>query len=277
MSCDATTSPTITARSSTSLTITLTGTNDAPSSAANVNAGRRRGASPAALPTSSDVDDGAELTFTPSGAGRLACASTPTAATASTPTAAYHHLASVTADLVAETTRSPTSIGALTPARSRSRSPAPTTRRSQSPTPLPDRSATITGTVATNDSDVDDSADLHLRATTGAIGRLDDRYRRQLHLRPATRPSSTCQARPTDLVADLQRHRACTALRTSTVTITITGTNDAAVAAADATLAGNTALTGTAADQQRRRRRRRLHAARDDRRGRRPAIDTDGS
>ena len=108
---------------------------------------------------------------------------------------------------------------------------------------------TITGSVATNDSDVDDGATLTY-ALECAGRRPDAQHRRQLQLRCRQRrlPAPGRRAPRTDVVANYTVTDEHGATDTATLTITLTGTNDAPVAVAD-TNAGNedTTITGSVA------------------------------
>ncbi len=99
--------------------------------------------------------------------------------------------------------------------------------------------ATITGTVATNDSDVDDGAVAELRARCAGAGRSDLQRRRQLQLRSGNAAyQHLAQGATTDVVASYTVTDEHGATDSGTLTITVTGTNDAPVAVAD-TNSGN--------------------------------------
>ena len=109
---------------------------------------------------------------------------------------------------------------------------------------------TITGTVATNDSDVDDGATLTYSLDAPVAGLTLQHATAATASTPATPPTSTWpQGATADVVANYtvtDEHGASSAPRR--LTITLTGTNDAPVAVAD-TNSGNedTTITGTVA------------------------------
>ena len=108
----------------------------------------------------------------------------------------------------------------------------------------------ITGTVATNDSDVDDGAAADLQRSMPPVGGPDPQHRRQLQLRClATPPISTWRGRDHRVVASYTVTDGHGASDTATLTITVTGTNDAPVAVADTNAGdrGQPIITGTVA------------------------------
>ena len=236
--------------SASTLTITLTGTNDAPVAVADINSGNEDTILTGTVATSdSDVDDGAVLSYAQIGAGgrtddqrrrqlQLRCGN-----------AAYQHLADGATQVVVANYTVTDEHGA-----SSRQHPDDHADRHQRRAGSGGRyqrgneDTTITGTVAANDSDVDDGAVLsyaQIAPVAGLTLNADGSY----SFDAATPPTSTWPRVPrrswwpTTRVTD--EHGASSA---STLTITLTGTNDAPVAVAD-TNSGNedTILTGTVA------------------------------
>src|SRR6185437_10887527 len=223
------------ATSSSTLTITLTGTNDAPVALADVNAGSEDSTISGSVATNdSDVDDGASLTYN---------LNTPVAGLTLNPdgsysldasNAAYQHLAQgATANVLANYTvrdeHGATSSSTLT---------ITLTGTNDAPVALADVNAgaedsTISGSVATNDSDVDDGASLTYNLNTPVAGltlnpdgsySLDASNAAYQHL---------AQGATANVLANYTVRDEHGATSSSTLTITLTGTNDAPVALAD--------------------------------------------
>ncbi|QQN64690.1 VCBS domain-containing protein [Bradyrhizobium diazoefficiens] len=238
------------ATASSILTITLTGSNDAPVAVADTNSGLEDATITGTVATNdSDVDDGASLSYSldaqvagltlnPDGSYSLDASN-----------AAYQHLAQdATTDVVASYTvtdeHGATASSILT---------ITLTGSNDAPVAVADTNSgledsTITGTVATNDSDVDDGATLTYAQTSAVAGltinpdgsySLDASNAAYQHL---------AQGATTDVVANYTVTDEQGASASSTLTITLTGTNDAPVAVAD-TNSGleDATITGTVA------------------------------
>nr|WP_283813808.1 VCBS domain-containing protein [Bradyrhizobium niftali] len=238
------------ATSSSTLTITLTGTNDAPVAAADTNAGSEDSTITGSVAANdSDVDDGAVLTYAQTGAVAGLTINADGSYSLDAANAAYQHLAQgATADVVANYTvtdeHGATSGATLT---------ITLTGTNDAPVAVADTNAgsedsTITGTVAGNDSDIDDGAVLTY-AQTGAVAGLtlnpDGSY--SLDAGNAAY-QHLAQGATTDVVANYTVTDEHGATSGATLTITLTGTNDAPVAVADAN-AGleDSTITGTVA------------------------------
>ena len=244
-------SPTSTAATSTStLTITLTGTNDAPVAVADTNSGIEDTTITGTVATNdSDVDDGAVLSYSLNAPVAGLTLNSDGSYSFDAGNAAYQHLAQgATSDVVANYTvtdeHGATSTSTLT---------ITLTGTNDTPVAVADTNSgnedtTITGTVATNDSDVDDGAILSYSLNAPVAGltlnadgsySFDASNAAYQHL---------AQGATTDVVANYTVTDEHGATATSTLTITLTGTNDAPVAVAD-TNSGNedTTITGTVA------------------------------
>ncbi|RWA69479.1 MAG: tandem-95 repeat protein [Mesorhizobium sp.] len=218
------------------LTITVTGVNDAPVAVADANAGLEDTTiSGSVAGNDSDVDDGASLTYTLNApvAGLTLAADGSYSLDASN--AAYQHLAQgATTDVVANYTvtdeHGATSTASLT---------ITVTGVNDAPVAVADANAgledtTISGSVAGNDSDVDDGASLTYTLNAPVAGltlaadgsySLDASNAAYQHL---------AQGATTDVVANYTVTDEHGATSTASLTITVTGVNDAPVAVADA-------------------------------------------
>ncbi|MEJ6885937.1 VCBS domain-containing protein, partial [Bradyrhizobium diazoefficiens] len=238
------------ATSSSTLTITLTGTNDAPVAVADTNSGSEDSTITGTVASNdSDVDDGAVLTYAQTSAVAGLALNPDGSYSLDAGNAAYQHLAQgATTDVVANYTvtdeHGATSNSTLTITLSGT---------NDAPVAVADtdsglEDSTITGTVASNDSDVDDGAVLTYAQTSAVAGlalnpdgsySLDAGNAAYQHL---------AQGATTDVVANYTVTDEHGATSNSTLTITLTGTNDAPVAVAD-TDSGleDSTITGTVA------------------------------
>src|SRR4029077_3211021 len=238
------------ATSTASLTITLTGTNDAPVAVADTSSGNEDSTITGTVATNdSDVDDGASLTYNLNAAVAGLTLNPNGSYSFDAGKAAYQHLAQgSTTDVVANYSvtdeHGATSTASLT---------ITLTGTNDAPVAVADTSSgnedsTITGTVATNDSDVDDGASLTYSLNAAVAG---------LTLNPNGSYSfdagnaayqHLAQGATTDVVANYTVTDEHGATSTASLTITLTGTNDKPVAVAD-TNSGNedTTITGTVA------------------------------
>ncbi|WP_236845246.1 VCBS domain-containing protein [Bradyrhizobium diazoefficiens] len=238
------------ATSSSTLTITLTGTNDAPVAVADTNSGSEDSTITGTVASNdSDVDDGATLSYSLDAAVAGLTLNPDGSYSLDAGNAAYQHLAQgATTDVVANYTvtdeHGATSSSTLT---------ITLTGTNDAPVAVADTNSgsedsTITGTVASNDSDVDDGAVLTYAQTSAVAGlalnpdgsySLDAGNAAYQHL---------AQGATTDVVANYTVTDEHGATSNSTLTITLTGTNDAPVAVAD-TDSGleDSTITGTVA------------------------------
>ncbi|MCD9826395.1 VCBS domain-containing protein [Bradyrhizobium diazoefficiens] len=238
------------ATSSATLTITLTGTNDAPVAVADTDSGLEDSTITGTVASNdSDVDDGATLSYSLDAAVAGLTLNPDGSYSLDAGNAAYQHLAQgATTDVVANYTvtdeHGATSSSTLT---------ITLTGTNDAPVAVADTNSgsedsTITGTVASNDSDVDDGAVLTYAQTSAVAGlalnpdgsySLDAGNAAYQHL---------AQGATTDVVANYTVTDEHGATSNSTLTITLTGTNDAPVAVAD-TDSGleDSTITGTVA------------------------------
>ncbi|WP_441279814.1 VCBS domain-containing protein [Bradyrhizobium sp. 1200_D9_N1_2] len=238
------------ATSNSTLTITLTGTNDAPVAVADTNSGLEDSTITGTVASNdSDVDDGATLSYSLDAAVAGLALNPDGSYSLDAGNAAYQHLAQgATTDVVANYTvtdeHGATSSSTLT---------ITLTGTNDAPVAVADTNSgsedsTITGTVASNDSDVDDGAVLTYAQTSAVAGlalnpdgsySLDAGNAAYQHL---------AQGATTDVVANYTVTDEHGATSNSTLTITLTGTNDAPVAVAD-TDSGleDSTITGTVA------------------------------
>ncbi|WP_453980439.1 beta strand repeat-containing protein [Bradyrhizobium diazoefficiens] len=238
------------ATSSSTLTITLTGTNDAPVAVADTNSGSEDSTITGTVASNdSDIDDGAVLTYAQTSAVAGLALNPDGSYSLDAGNAAYQHLAQgATTDVVANYTvtdeHGATSNSSLTITLSGT---------NDAPVAVADtdsglEDSTITGTVASNDSDVDDGAVLTYAQTSAVAGlalnpdgsySLDAGNAAYQHL---------AQGATTDVVANYTVTDEHGATSNSTLTITLSGTNDAPVAVAD-TDSGleDSTITGTVA------------------------------
>ncbi|MCD9846480.1 VCBS domain-containing protein [Bradyrhizobium diazoefficiens] len=238
------------ATSNSSLTITLSGTNDAPVAVADTNSGLEDSTITGTVASNdSDVDDGATLSYSLDAAVAGLTLNPDGSYSLDAGNAAYQHLAQgATTDVVANYTvtdeHGATSSSTLT---------ITLTGTNDAPVAVADTNSgsedsTITGTVASNDSDVDDGAVLTYAQTSAVAGlalnpdgsySLDAGNAAYQHL---------AQGATTDVVANYTVTDEHGATSNSTLTITLTGTNDAPVAVAD-TDSGleDSTITGTVA------------------------------
>ena len=232
------------------LTITLTGTNDVPTAVADTKAGNEDATLTGTAATNdSDVDDGAVLSYGLNAAVAGLTLNTDGSYSFNAGNAAYQHLAAVaTTDVVATYTvtdeHGATSLSTLT---------ITLTGTNDAPTAVADTNSgvedtTITGTVATNDSDVDDGAALTYSLNAPVAGlaiaangsySFDAGNAAYQHL---------AEGATTDVVAHYTVTDEHGAPSTNTLTITLTGTNDAPIAVADVNIGNeDTIITGTVA------------------------------
>ncbi|MBR0924866.1 VCBS domain-containing protein, partial [Bradyrhizobium diazoefficiens] len=219
------------ATSSATLTITLTGTNDAPVAVADTDSGLEDSTITGTVASNdSDVDDGAILTYAQTSAVAGLTINADGSYSFDAANAAYQHLAQgATTDVVANYTvtdeHGATSNSTLT---------ITLTGTNDAPVAVADtdsglEDSTITGTVASNDSDVDDGATLSYSLDAAVAGltlnpdgsySLDAANAAYQHL---------AQGATTDVVANYTVTDEHGASAPSTLTITLTGTNDAPV------------------------------------------------
>ncbi len=209
------------------LTITLTGTNDAPVAVADVNSGLEDATITGSVATNdSDVDDGASLTYTlnapvagltlnPNGSYSFDAAN-----------AAYQHLAAgATQVVVANYT---VSDGSLSDTETLT---ITLTGTNDAPVAVADvnsglEDATITGSVATNDSDVDDGASLTYTLNAPVAG-LTLNPNGSYSFDAANAAYQHLAAGATQVVVANYTVSDGSLSDTETLTITLTGTNDA--------------------------------------------------
>src|SRR5204863_486785 len=225
-------------------------TNDTPVAVADTNAGNEDTSISGSVATNdSDVDDGATLSYGLNAPVAGLTLNTDGSYTLDATNVAYQHLAQgATTDVVANYTvtddHGATATSTLT---------ITVTGTNDAPVAVADTNAgnedtSISGSVATNDSDVDDGATLSyglnapvagLTLNTDGSYTLDATNVAYQHL---------AQGATTDVVANYTVTDDHGATATSTLTITVTGTNDTPVAVAD-TNAGNedTSISGSVA------------------------------
>ncbi|MEY9255925.1 VCBS repeat-containing protein [Bradyrhizobium ottawaense] len=237
------------ATSTSTLTITLTGTNDAPVAVADTNSGNEDTTITGTVASNSDVDDGATLSYSLNAPVAGLTLNADGSYSFDAGNAAYQHLAegattAVVANYTVTDEHGATSTSTLT---------ITLTGTNDAPVAVADTNSgnedtTITGTVASNDSDVDDGATLSYSLNAPVAGltlNADGSYSFDAgnaayqHL---------AEGATTAVVANYTVTDEHGATSTSTLTITLTGTNDAPVAVAD-TNSGNedTTITGTVA------------------------------
>ncbi|WP_156937110.1 VCBS domain-containing protein, partial [Bradyrhizobium sp. WSM2254] len=217
------------ATSSSTLTITLTGTNDAPVAVADTNSGLEDGTITGTVASNdSDIDDGAILTYAQTGVVTGLTINPDGSYSFDAGNAAYQHLAQgATADVVANYTvtdeQGATSSSTLT---------ITLTGTNDTPVAVADTNAgsedsTIAGTVASNDSDIDDGAVLTY-AQTGAVAGLTLNPDGSYSFDAANAAyQHLAQGATADVVANYTVTDEHGATSSSTLTITLTGTNDA--------------------------------------------------
>src|SRR5882757_6048814 len=217
------------ATSTTTLTITLTGTNDDPVAVADTNSGNEDSTITGTVATNdSDVDDGATLTYALNAPVAGLTVNTDGSYSFDASNAAYQHLAEgATTNVVANYTvtdeHGATSTSTLT---------ITLTGTNDTPVAVADTNAgnedtTITGSVATNDSDVDDGASLTYALNAPVAGltiNTDGSY--SVDASNAAY-QYLAQGATTNVVANYIVTDEDGATSTSTLTITLTGTNDA--------------------------------------------------
>ncbi|MCD9808049.1 VCBS domain-containing protein, partial [Bradyrhizobium diazoefficiens] len=238
------------ATSSATLTITLTGTNDAPVAVADTDSGLEDSTITGTVASNdSDVDDGATLSYSLDAAVAGLTLNPDGSYSLDAGNAAYQHLAQgATTDVVANYTVTD-EHGASAP----STLTITLTGTNDAPVAVADtdsglEDSTITGTVASNDSDVDDGAILSYSLDAAVAGlalnpdgsySLDAGNAAYQHL---------AQGATTDVVANYTVTDEHGATSSSTLTITLTGTNDAPVAVADTNSGSeDSTITGTVA------------------------------
>ena len=228
--------------------VTIAGTNDGPVAQAGVNHGNEDTVTTGAV-VGTDVDDGAVLTYSLNGAVDGLTLSPNGSYSFDAGVAAYQHLAEgATTNVVASYTvtdehgASATSTLTIT-----------VTGTNDGPVAVADTNAgvedtTIAGTVATNDSDVDDGAVLTYSldaAVAGLTLNADGGY--SLDAGNAAYQHLAAGA-TTDVVANYTVTDEHGATAASTLTITVTGANDGPVAVADTNSAAeDTTITGSVA------------------------------
>ena len=220
------------ATASSTLTITLTGANDAPVAVADTKPAWKTARSAAAVATNdSDVDDGATLTYSLDAPVAGLSLGLDGSYSLDAANAAYQHLAQgATTDVVASYTvtdeHGATASSTLT---------ITLTGTNDAPVAVADTNAgledsTISGSVATNDSDVDDGASLTYSLDAPVAGLslgLDGSY--SLDASNAAY-RHLAQGATTDVVAGYTVSDEHGATSSSTLTITLTGVNDAPLA-----------------------------------------------
>ncbi|MHC2685139.1 VCBS repeat-containing protein [Bradyrhizobium diazoefficiens] len=238
------------ATSSSTLTITLTGTNDAPVAVADTNSGSEDSTITGTVASNdSDIDDGAVLTYAQTSAVAGLTINADGSYSLDAGNAAYQHLAQgATTDVVANYTvtdeHGATSNSSLTITLSGT---------NDAPVAVADtdsglEDSTITGTVASNDSDVDDGAILTYAQTSAVAGLTINADGSYSFDAANAAYQHLAQGATTDMVANYTVTDEHGATSSSTLTITLTGTNDAPVAVAD-TNSGleDSTITGTVA------------------------------
>ncbi|MCW2085679.1 VCBS repeat-containing protein [Bradyrhizobium diazoefficiens] len=238
------------ATSSSTLTITLTGTNDAPVAVADTNSGSEDSTITGTVASNdSDIDDGAVLTYAQTSAVAGLTINADGSYSLDAGNAAYQHLAQgATTDVVANYTvtdeHGATSNSSLTITLSGT---------NDAPVAVADtdsglEDSTITGTVASNDSDVDDGAILTYAQTSAVAGLTINADGSYSFDAANAAYQHLAQGATTDVVANYTVTDEHGATSSSTLTITLTGTNDAPVAVAD-TNSGleDSTITGTVA------------------------------
>ncbi|WP_164548673.1 VCBS domain-containing protein [Mesorhizobium sp. M7D.F.Ca.US.005.01.1.1] len=238
------------ATSSASLTITVTGVNDAPVAVADINSGLEDTTITGTVATNdSDVDDGAVLSYALNAPVAGLTLNTNGSYSLDAGNAAYQHLAAgATTDVVANYTvtdeHGATSSASLT---------ITVTGVNDAPVAVADinsglEDTTITGTVATNDSDVDDGAVLSYALNAPVAGlTLNTNGGYSLDAGNAAYQHLAAGA-TTDVVANYTVTDEHGATSSASLTITVTGVNDAPVAVADINSGlEDTTITGTVA------------------------------
>ncbi|MEY9479190.1 Ig-like domain-containing protein [Bradyrhizobium ottawaense] len=256
------------ATSTSTLTITLTGTNDAPVAVADTNSGNEDTTITGTVASNdSDVDDGATLSYSLNAPVAGLTLNADGSYSFDAGNAAYQHLAegattAVVANYTVTDEHGATSTSTLT---------ITLTGTNDAPVAVADTNSgnedtTITGTVASNDSDVDDGATLSYRTVASNDSDVDDGATLSYSLNAPVAGLTLnadgsysfdagnaayqhlAEGATTAVVANYTVTDEHGATSTSTLTITLTGTNDAPVAVAD-TNSGNedTTITGTVA------------------------------
>ncbi|UPJ78558.1 VCBS domain-containing protein [Bradyrhizobium sp. 183] len=217
------------------LTITLTGTNDTPVAVADTNSGLEDSTITGSVATNdSDVDDGATLTYAQTSAVAGLTINADGSYSFEASNAAYQHLAEGATQVVVANYTVTDEHGASAP----STLTITLTGTNDTPVAVADTNSgledsTITGSVATNDSDVDDGATLTYAQTSAVAGltiNADGSYSFEAsnaayqHLAEGATQVVVANYTVTD------EHGASAP---STLTITLTGTNDTPVAVAD--------------------------------------------
>ncbi|WP_326956060.1 beta strand repeat-containing protein [Bradyrhizobium sp. WU425] len=220
------------------LTITLTGTNDTPVAVADTNSGLEDSTITGSVATNdSDVDDGATLTYAQTSAVAGLTINADGSYSFEASNAAYQHLAEGATQVVVANYTVTDEHGASAP----STLTITLTGTNDTPVAVADTNSgledsTITGSVATNDSDVDDGATLTYAQTSAVAGltiNADGSYSFEAsnaayqHLAEGATQVVVANYTVTD------EHGASAP---STLTITLTGTNDTPVAVAGHTL-----------------------------------------
>ncbi|MCK1564980.1 VCBS domain-containing protein [Bradyrhizobium sp. 173] len=220
------------------VTITLTGTNDTPVAVADTNSGLEDSTITGSVATNdSDVDDGATLTYAQTSAVAGLTINADGSYSFEASNAAYQHLAEGATQVVVANYTVTDEHGASAP----STLTITLTGTNDTPVAVADTNSgledsTITGSVATNDSDVDDGATLTYAQTSAVAGltiNADGSYSFEAsnaayqHLAEGATQVVVANYTVTD------EHGASAP---STLTITLTGTNDTPVAVAGHTL-----------------------------------------
>ncbi|MCK1293045.1 VCBS domain-containing protein [Bradyrhizobium sp. 30] len=220
------------------VTITLTGTNDTPVAVADTNSGLEDSTITGSVATNdSDVDDGATLTYAQTSAVAGLTINADGSYSFDASNAAYQHLAEGATQVVVANYTVTDEHGASAP----STLTITLTGTNDTPVAVADTNSgledsTITGSVATNDSDVDDGATLTYAQTSAVAGltinadgsySFDASNAAYQHLAEGATQVVVANYTVTD------EHGASAP---STLTITLTGTNDTPVAVAGHTL-----------------------------------------
>ncbi|WP_439375552.1 beta strand repeat-containing protein [Bradyrhizobium sp. DASA03120] len=231
------------------LTITVTGTNDAPVAQAKTDAATEGGATITGSVVATDVDDGATLTYSLTAAAPAGLTFNADGSYSFDPTvAAYDHLkAGATQDVVvsykANDGTADSNISTLTITVTGTNDAPVAQAKTDAAT---EGGATITGSVVA--TDVDDGATLTYSLTAAAPAGLTFNADGSYSFDPTVAAYDHLKAGATqDVVVSYKANDGTADSNISTLTITVTGTNDAPVAQAktDAATEGGATITGS--------------------------------